>query len=161
MPTPKPVAQPPSAIRALTVRQPMAWAIMEGIKPIENRSQPTRYRGPLLIHSAVAPTDAATLADGTPVPKRLVYGAILGSVTLVDCVELAAAPSSPFASGPWCWILRDPKPIAPIPIAGQLGLWTPKLVLSCDHCRKTQPVAWGVQAVLCCKCGRRFPCEWE
>lgn len=152
---------PAASIRALTVRQPWAWAIMAGRKTVENRSRPTNYRGELLIHSAVARGDIDTLPDGSPVPARLVYGAILGSVTLVDCVPIEDAPPGPFASGPWCWLLADPKPISPIAITGQLGLWTPRLAISCDHCRKAQPVAWGTQSVLCCKCGRRFPCEWE
>jgi hypothetical protein len=37
-------------MRALTVRQPWAWAIFHG-KPVENRSWATKYRGDLLIHA--------------------------------------------------------------------------------------------------------------
>jgi hypothetical protein len=39
--------------RAITVRQPWAWAIAEGGKLVENRSRGTRHRGPLLIHAGV------------------------------------------------------------------------------------------------------------
>jgi hypothetical protein len=38
-------------VKALTVRQPWAWAIIHGGKLIENRTQPWAYRGPLAIHA--------------------------------------------------------------------------------------------------------------
>lgn len=38
-------------LRALTVRQPWAWAIAHGGKDVENRSWPTSYRGLLAIHA--------------------------------------------------------------------------------------------------------------
>jgi hypothetical protein len=38
-------------VRAITVRQPWAWAIARGKKNIENRSQSTKHRGTLLIHA--------------------------------------------------------------------------------------------------------------
>lgn len=38
-------------MRALTIRQPWAFAIAEGLKTTENRSRSTRHRGPLLIHA--------------------------------------------------------------------------------------------------------------
>ena len=34
--------------KALSVRQPWAWAIVEGLKPVENRKRRTTYRGALL-----------------------------------------------------------------------------------------------------------------
>ena len=41
-------------MKALTTRQPWAWAIVMGFKPLENRSRPFNHRGPLLIHSSLA-----------------------------------------------------------------------------------------------------------
>jgi hypothetical protein len=38
-------------MKALSVRQPWARAIVTGLKPIENRTWQTNYRGPLLIHA--------------------------------------------------------------------------------------------------------------
>ncbi len=43
-------------MKALTVRQPWAWALMEGGKDIENRKWATTYRGPLAIHAAAGMT---------------------------------------------------------------------------------------------------------
>lgn len=38
-------------MKALTVQQPWAWAIIHGGKNTENRTQSWRYRGPLAIHA--------------------------------------------------------------------------------------------------------------
>jgi len=38
-------------MKALTVRQPWAQAIAEGLKTVEVRSRPIRYRGLLAIHA--------------------------------------------------------------------------------------------------------------
>lgn len=38
-------------MRALTVQQPWAWAIIHGGKDVENRTQLWSYRGPLAIHA--------------------------------------------------------------------------------------------------------------
>ena len=36
-------------VKGISIRQPYAWLVASGLKPIENRSQNTRYRGRLLI----------------------------------------------------------------------------------------------------------------
>jgi hypothetical protein len=38
-------------VKALTVRQPWAWATIYAGKDVENRRWRTTYRGPLLIHA--------------------------------------------------------------------------------------------------------------
>jgi hypothetical protein len=38
-------------MKALTVQQPWAWAIVHGGKDVENRTQAWSYRGPLAIHA--------------------------------------------------------------------------------------------------------------
>lgn len=39
-------------MKALSIRQPWAWAIVNAGKRVENRTWETRYRGPILIHAA-------------------------------------------------------------------------------------------------------------
>ncbi|MEH1869303.1 MAG: ASCH domain-containing protein [Nostoc sp.] len=39
-------------MKALSVRQPWAWAIIYALKNIENRGWPIHYRGDILIHTA-------------------------------------------------------------------------------------------------------------
>jgi hypothetical protein len=40
-------------VRILSVKQPYAWLLVNGLKTIENRSFPTNYRGPLLINASL------------------------------------------------------------------------------------------------------------
>jgi len=47
----------PAEARAITVKQPWAWAIAHGGKTVENRSRGTRHRGLLLIHAGLAWSD--------------------------------------------------------------------------------------------------------
>lgn len=44
-----------SGIRALTVKQPFAFAIAEGFKSIENRSRRTNHRGEIYLHTSKEP----------------------------------------------------------------------------------------------------------
>lgn len=129
-------------MKALSIRQPWAWAVMAGKKKVENRDWPTLFRGRLAIHAAkyLEWVPCWRLPDGTPIPpgNELPLGALLGTVEVVDCVPLEAVQSDPFAGGPWCWILVNPQPISQ-PIACSedsegsegLGLWTvPAAILS-------------------------------
>lgn len=92
-------------MKALTVQQPWAWAIMHGGKLTENRTQNWKYRGPLAIHAGVRWSDrggeSELVADAwmhhgpidelirVPIDEQLdadsfAFGAILGTVDLVD-----------------------------------------------------------------------------
>lgn len=114
----------PKMIKILTVRQPWAHLIMIG-KDIENRSWTTHYRGTLYIH-------AAGKMHGMPIsqierqfdlkidPALLRMGVIIGRVELVDIVTRS---DSPWFEGPFGWVLRNPEPINPIPLRGQMGLF--------------------------------------
>ena len=115
--------------RVLTVRQPWAWAIIQGGKDVENRSWPTKHRGPLLIHAG-----SAFERDGYETVKRLatvppppanefVHGAIIGVVELVDCVQ--DSDSDWAVAGQWHWCLSRPRKIGAVPCPGKLGLWRP------------------------------------
>ena len=120
-------------MRCLTVRQPWAWAIVAGLKSIENRSRRTSHRGPLLIHAGVSRCELKVeIVEGwklrygvdRPPDDALVFGAIIGQVDLVDCVPLAElSEPSAWATGPWCWILANPRAIKPQAASGKLGLW--------------------------------------
>jgi hypothetical protein len=123
-------------MKALSTRQPNASLIVAGIKPVENRSRPTKYRGPLLIHAAGKDTiedyaKAMTIAqrcasfevqcsilDLDEFPR----GPIIGQVDLVDCVQNHPSPWA--EPGAWHWVLANavafPKPV---PYPGRLGLF--------------------------------------
>lgn len=114
----------------LTVRQPWAWAIIKGGKDVENRSWPTKYRGPLFIHAGSAfERDAYERVRGLasqapPPPGDFIHGAIIGVVELADCVP--SSPSVWAVLDQWHWCLREPREMtAPFRCPGKLGLWRP------------------------------------
>jgi hypothetical protein len=116
-------------MKAITVKHPWAWAIVNGVKKIENRSRPTIHRGPLLIHAGLSKSDLGQEGDrmpGLPAYDQLVYGAIIGVVDVVDCVTVDKVAGEPFAEGPWCWLLANARSLpTPFPCRGFLGFWTP------------------------------------
>ncbi len=59
-------------MRAITVRQPWAWAIIHGGKDVENRSRNIAggYRGPVAIHAGLQ------VADETDTPERWIAKAV-------------------------------------------------------------------------------------
>ncbi len=126
-------------MKALTICEPWATLIAQGVKRIENRTWRTHYRGPLAIHAgksrshwrAAAADPTAWLAQyHVPLPSResCAFGSVVAIATLIDVVPLAELPddlrSHPFAEGPWCWILADVRRLEiPIVCKGQLNLW--------------------------------------
>lgn len=124
------------SMKALTVRQPWAHAIIRLGKCVENRTWPTTYRGPLLIHAALGKSDSASwkkfVQERNFVPKvstNLFWmGGIIGRVNLIDCLSLTEVQMRSdtvgfWATGPWCWLLSDPEPLPFAPCKGRLGLW--------------------------------------
>lgn len=107
-------------LRALTVRQPWASLIIAGLKDVENRSRPTRYRGTIAIHAGLGTDRDAMAAHGHLLPAYPA-GAVIGLVDVVGCVRDS---SSPWAEdGRWHWLLERPRPCEPVPARGALGLW--------------------------------------
>jgi hypothetical protein len=111
-------------MKAITIKQPWAWAIIFGGKDVENRSWCTRYRGPLAIHAGAAYRTDVSLPRGVHAPERaeLRFSAILGVVELVDVVQKSR---SRWFQGKYGFVLRNPRPLAaPVQCKGRLGLWT-------------------------------------
>lgn len=132
--------QPPT-VKALTMRQPWAWATIYGGKDVENRRWRTAYRGPLLIHAAknADPEPEAstrllwTMADpeGFGQPRAVLQAreAIIGVVFLIDV--LTDSPSPWAAAGRYHWVFEFPSPVdPPIPCRGRPGLWVPPAALA-------------------------------
>jgi hypothetical protein len=114
-------------MKALSVCQPWAWAIIHGPKRIENRSRPTRHRGPLLIHASKSQRyrlgDYAELLPDLPPWDELTFGALIGVVEVVDCLAFEEVSDDPFAIGPWCWVLDRPRSFPPVSWKGQVNLF--------------------------------------
>lgn len=124
-------------MKALSIKQPWATAIAIGVKPVENRSKRTHYRGRIALHTSVkrmpgSPRDIIGHKRWdilTDFQKEAIWegikinGAIIGETTIIDCVE---SHSSIWAdAGHYQWVLGDvvmyDEPI--FGIKGALGLW--------------------------------------
>ncbi len=113
-------------MKTLSVRQPWAWALVNGVKTIENRSRRTSHRGPLLIHACRGSADLEIAMREIPElqgREPLVFGAVIGVVDLIDCVPVGRCKGQRFAEGPWCWIVANPRLLKPVFCRGFLGLW--------------------------------------
>lgn len=117
-------------MKAVTIRQPFAWAIAAGFKDIENRSWAPRVEpGELIaIHAAVAAPDAddvervqELVRRHTTVPEQYDCGAV---VAVARIAKVVTSSRSAWFSGPLGWVLQDISSLAePIECKGQLGLW--------------------------------------
>jgi hypothetical protein len=119
----EPVAGVVSA-RALSVKQPWAWAIVHAGKMTENRTWPTKYRGPLFIHAGQRedPEGWATLeAMELELPLHVETGGIVGVVDLIDCVQ--DHPSVWAVPGHWHWVLANPRRLPFQSMPGRLGIF--------------------------------------
>ncbi|HEU5374238.1 MAG TPA: ASCH domain-containing protein [Ktedonobacteraceae bacterium] len=116
----------------LSVRQPWAWLIVNGLKDIENRSWSTRYRGPLLIHAGqrfeshelegiLNRLDAAERQRFPMDRSAFQHGGIIGIANLVDVVT--DSQSKWFeGEGYYGWRLENARLLPFIPLRGSLGL---------------------------------------
>lgn len=91
-------------MKAITIKQPYAQLICEGVKDIENRTWKTNYRGRVLIHAGADKklnlnaltseqydfaADKLDASNRTPTKavNEWSRSAIIGSVEIVDCVR--------------------------------------------------------------------------
>jgi hypothetical protein len=121
-------------MRAITLWQPWAWAVIYAGKDVENRPRSLGYTGEIAIHAGLK-LDDAWAADriltitGHALINRDLWpsrGCIIGVVDIVLWRRsIEKEPSSPWEFGPWCALLRNPRPIAcPVPVRGYQGTWT-------------------------------------
>jgi ASCH domain len=113
-----------SVAKALSIKQPWAWAIIEGFKDVENRSWPTSYRGPLFIHAGLKEAPLGWLAldrECIDFPCEVAKGGIIGSVDLVGCVEGYDSPWT--MEDHYHWVLEKPRPRRFVPMRGKLGIF--------------------------------------
>lgn len=129
-------------IPALSIRQPWATAVVDFGKFIENRTRPTKYRGPLWVHASRAIKDweesvrYIVSTSGFLVPSRdvIARSAIVGLTWVVGCEENTDASLPWVFWGQFGWKLDmgrtwslatfDREPQAKN-VQGALGLWRP------------------------------------
>ena len=137
-------------MKTITVKQPWASLIVEGIKDIENRTWKTNLRGRVLIHAGMSKTTGLIVRylnteQHKAFRERFGFsgldflepkGAIIGSVEIVDCVEYHKSIwaeksidiydqfSLDRHEAIYNWVLANPiKFDKPIPCKGKLSFW--------------------------------------
>ena len=121
-------------MKALTVKQPWATLISEGIKKYEFRSWKTNYRGKILIHAG-AGIDKEKLKEFKKLNLDYPKKRIVAVAEIEDCLELTdelndkiikeknIAYGNKKRTG-YAWKLKNIKKINnPKEINGKLGLW--------------------------------------
>ncbi len=120
----------------LSVRQPWAWLIVNGYKPVENRDWKTLRRGPLLIHAGKEIDKAGyewvaknlpELFGLIPAPHAIEKGGIVGAVRIVDCVSKHL---SIWFFGKWGFVFDDATVLPFMPVNGALGFFKTKYTVS-------------------------------
>lgn len=123
-------------MKAISIRQPWAWMILNAGKDIENRNWRTSVRGTVLIHAATKINhldyqkamgfwENLGIQTGPEVPPFMAYdrGGIVGQVDIVDCVDMS---DSPWFVGPFGFVLKNPKILPFRPCKGALSFFEPK-----------------------------------
>ena len=128
-------------MKALTVYQPYAYAIVAGLKQYETRPQRTNIRGRVAVHAAKGKPRFVTLAVDMALPEtmKLHFGAVIGAVEIVDCVPVEEIIPTlterervlgDYSPGRFAWVLRNPIMFEkPIPARGKQGWWDWPFVL--------------------------------
>jgi hypothetical protein len=105
-------------LKILSIRQPWADLIVRGAKDIENRSWPTKYRGPILVHASLKLDREACNEYGLH-PSTFLTGGVVGIAEITNCV---LEHHSRWFKGPYGFVLRNPRPLEFLEWPGALGL---------------------------------------
>jgi hypothetical protein len=127
-------------MKALSIRQPWAWLIVNGYKDIENRDWYIWQRGQILVHASKNCTryeyitavefSQPLLPTGVIIPtlQDLPRGGICGSVEIFSVVSRS---DSPWFHGKFGALLRNPALVDFCPMRGRLGIFdVPDSILS-------------------------------
>ena len=74
-------------MKTLTIKEPYATLIKEGIKKYEFRTWKTNYRGPILIHAGKG-KDKKEIERRRDLDLKYSSGEIIAKVDLTDCIEV-------------------------------------------------------------------------
>jgi len=119
-------------LKAISIRQPWAWLIVNGHKDIENRIWAAKLRGPVLIHAGQSKSDTIPEALAyikrkyrvANLPDTFETGGIVGIAEITDCVR---RHRSKWFHGPFGWTLDHARRLPFKPVKGQLKFFTPHI----------------------------------
>lgn len=121
-------------MKVITIKQPWASLIAEGIKKYEFRTWKTNYRGDILIHAG-AGVDASAMKKFKDLNLEYPSKKILAKVTITDCIlldkemnkKISNENSLVYGTGDrdgYAWKLTNVEKLdIPDTINGKLGMW--------------------------------------
>lgn len=124
-------------MKTITIKQPFATLIAEGLKEYEFRAWKTKYRGNVLIHAGKS-IDKEAMSRFSYLNLDYPTGCIIAKANITDCIEVDnkmrnalrkkddrvyhGVINNPSWRG-YGFKLEDIKKINPIQVKGQLSLW--------------------------------------
>ncbi|MBO5095355.1 MAG: ASCH domain-containing protein [Bacilli bacterium] len=124
-------------MKVITIKQPFATLIAEGLKEYEFRTWKTKYRGEILIHAGKG-VDKKAMKKFEHLNLEYPSGCIIAKVNLTDCIEIndekrkmlenknPLVYSNVIKNKEWKgygFKLENVEKISPIEINGKLSLW--------------------------------------
>ena len=124
-------------MKVLTIKQPFATLIAEGLKEYEFRTWKTKYRGEVLIHAGKG-IDKKAMEKYKHLNLTYPTGCIIAKATITDCVTIddnarkmlssknSIIYSSIIEDSNWNgygFRLEDVEKVNPIPASGKLSFW--------------------------------------
>lgn len=125
-------------MKALSIRQPWAWLIVNGLKSLENRTWATNFRGAFLVHASHQPDmnqkEYSELRQAVHddfdvwMPENIAdlpCGGIVGQAEIVDCVSEVSEEIDLIwhEEGCFAFLLDNPKPLPFQPMHGKLNFF--------------------------------------
>jgi hypothetical protein len=120
-------------MKCISLKQPWAYLMVNGIKDIENRSWNTNFRGPVLVHASktfdqdsldfIKQTITYLENDGNGeivLPEKFDMGGIVGTFTITKVVTDSA---NPWFFGPYGFVVKYARPLPFFPLRGQLNIF--------------------------------------
>lgn len=106
----------------LSVKDPYATMIAQGKKTIELRSRDVKFRGQIIICCSSTPQ---TGSSGHAIAVSELYDTKRAKDLTPEEWDMTGIPAlgRPAYSKKVAWMLRDSKPIKPVPVKGQLGIY--------------------------------------
>ena len=123
--------------RALSIKQPWAWLIVNGYKTVENRNWNTKFRGGFIVHAGKSfdkdgYEDVKSKFPEITMPeiKDFERGGVVGEVFLDHVIpqsqySLLTSDDKKWFIGKYGFILSEAKRLPFQPCKGKLGFFTP------------------------------------
>lgn len=119
-------------IKALAIKQPWAWLIVNGYKDIENRTWNTNYRGTFFVHASKG-FDQQGYNDvknglygnipNLPNKEDFEYGGLVGQADIEDCIPPGSDCNSKWYQGEFGFVLTNQKKLPFKQCKGQLSFF--------------------------------------